>query len=63
MDRRGGGCITFLRRNFLSHLTEILRKGPFSVRQNFGYRKFFCMRGISRLSVRGGGGGGSTIFL
>ena len=55
---KGGSGITILRRKFLSHFTEKLREGPFSVWQIFGYRKIFCMRRISGFSVRGG----STIF-
>ena len=50
-----GGYHVFPSENFWSHFTEKLRRGPFSGWQNFGYRKLFCMRWISRLSVRGGG--------
>ena len=43
---------------FLSHFTERLRAESFSVCQNFGVQNFFCIRTISRFSVKGGAGVG-----
>ena len=51
----GGGVLRFYVGIFLSHFIEKLREGPFSVSQNFRYRKIFCMRRMSRFSVKGWG--------
>ena len=59
----GGGwgrmVLRFSVGKFLVSFSEKPRRGPFSVCQNFGYRKAFCMRRYHNFQS---GRGGSTIF-
>ena len=47
MDEKGG--ITVFCRKFLASQSQKLRGHPFSVSENLGYRKNFCIIGVSQV--------------
>ena len=47
LDKMGGGCITIFPQKFLLHIPGKKRTGIFECFTDFGYRKTFCIGGVS----------------